>query len=133
MKKNLVLVMILTVVILIVFFLTSPSFRFDRFGEVETEWVDFIKVDGKMYHIEYIKIGDKLEKVVVDKSNIGKEIGKVKLRLADNVRGEYRIRDWDAGYLEKGTRILSLLDQKNKDSIVVEVEGEYYLYSTISD
>ena len=133
MKKILVLVMILTLVILIGFFLTSPYFRFDRFGEVETEWVDFVKVDGKMYHLEYIKIGDKLDKVVVDKSNIGKEIGKVKFRLADNVHGEYRIRDWDAGYLEKGTRIFSLLDQQYKDSIVVEVEGEYYLYSIISD
>lgn len=69
------------------------------------DWVDFVKWDGKQYESIY-------QGVIADEEKIGEEIGEVKFTVADNIkRTSYKIKDGDAGFLEKGTKLLSVIDE----------------------
>ncbi|ALC92376.1 hypothetical protein AM500_23365 [Bacillus sp. FJAT-18017] len=69
---------------------------------VEIDWVDFIKWDG----VEYDGI---LEGVLANESFIGKKIGEVNFKVADNVSdSNYRIKDGDAAFHEKGTALYEI-------------------------
>lgn len=134
MKKKLVPIIVIILMLLIGLIFTNPYLRMDRFGDVETEWVDFVRINGKMYHPELIESENGFVKVIVDKNFVGEEIGRVKFRLIDNVHGEnYVIRDWDASYLERGTRIYAYQNLKSVSRLVVEIKGKYFLYSTITN
>ena len=132
MKKYLVPIIVITMLILIGLAFLNPYFRMDRFGGVEIEWVDFIQINDKMYHAKLSESENGFMQVNVKAEFVGKEIVRVKFRLADNVHGEnYVIRNLDASYLEEGTRIYSYQNLQDTSSIVIEIKGEYFLYSTI--
>jgi hypothetical protein len=66
------------------------------------DWVDFIKWDGKEYDGIY-------SGVIADEKYIGKKLGEVKFKVADNVSDpEYKTKDGDAASHEKGTEIFTI-------------------------
>ena len=83
-------------------------------SEMEVDWVDFIKWDGK----EYTGINNG---ALADEQYIGEQIGTVKFRVADNVtNSSYTIKDGDAAFHEKGTIIFAVEGQE--DLIAVKDE-----------
>ncbi|MEH7121131.1 hypothetical protein V7128_27540 [Neobacillus vireti] len=71
------------------------------------DWVDFVKWDGKEY--DGISGG-----VLANESFLGEKIGEVKFKVADNVEGpEYKTKDGDAAFHEKGTPIYTVKGQPN--------------------
>ncbi|MFC4799277.1 hypothetical protein ACFPA1_07895 [Neobacillus sp. GCM10023253] len=87
--------------ILIIFALTGcRSTPFD--GHAVIDWVDFVKWDG----IEYDGI---YSGVLADEEYLGDKIGTVKFKVADNVTNpNYKIRNGDASFHEKGTEIYAI-------------------------
>ncbi|MBS4215155.1 MULTISPECIES: hypothetical protein [Neobacillus] len=87
--------------ILIIFALTGcRSTPFD--GHAVIDWVDFLKWDG----IEYDGI---YSGVLADEEYLGDKIGTVKFKVADNVTNpNYKIRNGDAAFHEKGTEIYAI-------------------------
>lgn len=76
-------------------------------GHTVIEWVDFIKWEGTEY--DGIHSG-----VLANKRFIGEKIGTVKYKVADNVTNpNYKIRDGDAAFHEKGTEIYEIKDHPN--------------------
>lgn len=74
-------------------------------GESIIEWVDFIKLKGIEYNGIY-------SGVLADEHDIGEKIGTVNFRVADNVtNANYKIKDGDAAFHEKGTEIFQVKDQ----------------------
>ena len=66
------------------------------------DWVDFVKWDGTMYDGIY-------SGVISDEKHIGEKIGEVQFRVADNVSDpEYKVKDGDAAFHEKGTDIFKV-------------------------
>ncbi|MFS0634410.1 hypothetical protein AB1K84_00790 [Mesobacillus foraminis] len=71
-------------------------------GQTEIDWVDFIKWEGKEYHGIYT--GE-----LADEGYIGQEIGTIRFMVAGNVtKPSYRIKNGDAAFHEKGTRLYSI-------------------------
>lgn len=78
----------------------------------EIDWVDFVKLNGETYEGIY-------DGILSDPSLVGKETGKVKFTIADNVHStNYKIKNGDAAFLDKGTKIFEV--KGNKDFIVVK-------------
>ncbi|WML31188.1 hypothetical protein RCG24_04720 [Neobacillus sp. OS1-32] len=70
--------------------------------EISIDWVDFVKWDGKSYDGIYTG-------VLADKKFIGEKLGEVKFKVADNVTNpNYKIRNGDAAFHEKGTEIFTI-------------------------
>ncbi|MBV7508674.1 hypothetical protein KW850_26010 [Bacillus sp. sid0103] len=71
------------------------------------DWVDFIKWDDKMYEGIYTGI-------IADQKFIEKKLGEVKFKVADNVSDlEYKIKNGDAAFHEKGTNIYTIKGEPN--------------------
>ncbi len=71
-------------------------------GNSIIEWVDFIKWNGVTYDGIYTG-------TLSDTKYIGEKIGEVKFRVADNVSNpNYKIRNGDAAFHEKGTEIYTI-------------------------
>jgi hypothetical protein len=76
-------------------------------GHSIIDWVDFIKWEG----IEYDGI---YSGVLADEVFIGEKLGTVKFKVADNVTNpNYKIRNGDAAFHEKGTEIFTIKGQPN--------------------
>lgn len=76
-------------------------------GHSVIDWVDFIMWDG----IEYDGI---YTGVLADEEFIGEKLGAVKYKVADNVTNpNYKIRDGDAAFHEKGTEIFTVKGHSN--------------------
>lgn len=77
-----------------------------RFGTVShsiIEWVDFLKLNGITYTGTW-------HAALTDPSKIGKEIGKVRFKVDENVHDTgYKTKDGDAAFLEKGTLIYEVM------------------------
>lgn len=104
-------ILILLLLVLVGCRSTPPS------GYAYINWVDFVKWNGKEY--DGIHSG-----ILADEKFIGKKLGEVKFKVADNVTYHgYKIKDGDAAFHEKGTEIYSikgnpdLLAVKDKSSI----------------
>lgn len=68
------------------------------------DWADFVKVDGKEYHAVY-------NGVLADKVHIGKEVEQVKFKISGNItRTNYKAKNGDAAFWEKGTKIFTVKD-----------------------
>lgn len=82
--------------------------RSSPFGQhIEIEWVDFIKWNGKTYDGLY-------SGALADKTYIGEKLGEVKFKVADNITDpEYKIRDGDAAFHEKGAQIFKIKGDPN--------------------
>ena len=92
----------------------SPKSLFS--SKAVIDWVDFIKLNGHSY--EGIYTG-----TLSDPSLVGKEIGTVKFKVADNVTNpNYKTKDGDAAFLEKGTKIFEV--KGNPDLVVVKDKNE---------
>jgi len=97
---------LLSVSILLILILTGC--RSSPFGQhVVIDWVDFIKWKGKTYDGIY-------SGALADKTFIGEKLGEVKFKVADNVTNpEYKIRNGDAAFHEKGTEIFKIKGNPN--------------------
>lgn len=100
----------------------SPKSLFGSHAEID--WVDFIKLNSQSY--EGIYSG-----TLSDPSLVGKEIGSVKFKVADNVTNpNYKTKDGDAAFLEKGTKIFEVKGNPNlvvvKDKDVIGGFRVYY-------
>lgn len=74
-------------------------------GGSKIDWVDFVKFAG----IEYQGIHTG---ALADGDYVGENIGTVKFKVADNVKNpNYKIRDGDAAFHDKGTGIFEIKDQ----------------------
>ncbi|HCL02979.1 MAG TPA: hypothetical protein DHW61_11320 [Lachnoclostridium phytofermentans] len=97
--------------------------RLDRYSVLPSkiDWVDCIKVNDRMY------FNNSFPREEVDLTEIGEELGKVKFTVSKNVDNpSYKFRNFDATYLEKGTRLYQILN--TEDSIAALIEGKYYRY-----
>ncbi len=95
---------------------------------IEIDWVDFIKLDGKEYDGIYTG-------VIANPTDIGEAVGEVQFKVADQVTNpHYKIKDGDAAFWEKGTKIYAV---KNEESLrAVKDENEingYRLYHVRED
>lgn len=98
---------------------TTP---FDRHTIIE--WVDFIKWDGIEYNGIY-------SAVISDENYIENKLGKTKFKVADNVTNpNYKIKDGDAAFHEKGTEVFTIKGYPNfiavKDSDVINGYRVYF-------
>lgn len=76
-------------------------------GRAVIDWVDFIKWDGKEYN--GIHSG-----VLANENYVGEKIGTVKFKVTDNVTNpEYKVKDGDAAFHEKGTEIFKIKGHSN--------------------
>ncbi|WP_312372396.1 hypothetical protein [Lachnoclostridium sp.] len=97
--------------------------RLDRYSVLPSkiDWVDCIKVSDRMY------FNNSFPREEVDLTEIGEELGKVKFTVSKNVDNpSYKFRNFDATYLEKGTKLYQILN--TEDSIAALIEGKYYRY-----
>jgi hypothetical protein len=76
-------------------------------GHSVIDWVDFIKWDGIEYNGIY-------SGVLANEKYIGKKLGAVKYKVADNVTNpNYKIRNGDAAFHKKGTEIFTIKGHSN--------------------
>lgn len=111
--------------LIILLFIFGYYLRVDRFGFTKIDWVDFIEYKNELYTTVTSSNGTYL---TVNTSEIGEIIGEVKFTLEGNVSNiRYKIRNFDASFLKKGTQIYRV---KGKDikSLAVYKDGSYYLY-----
>ncbi|MEH7306075.1 hypothetical protein [Neobacillus drentensis] len=87
------------------------------------DWVDFIKWDNKMYEGIYTGI-------MADHKFIEKKLGEVKFKVADHVSDlEYKIKNGDAAFHEKGTNIYTIKGEPNLLAVKTsEAINGYNLY-----
>lgn len=120
-KKIKTLVIILS--FLIIAFLAAYVLRIDRFGFSKISWVDCVQINGRKYHRDF-------EKRELDYSVVGKQIGKVKFNVSDNVHNSnYHFRNGDATFLSVGTQIYEVNSSDFINSVVVKVNDKYFLYT----
>jgi hypothetical protein len=68
------------------------------------DWVDFIKINGTQYQVINSAI-------ITDSSYIGKKVGEVAFKVADNVSNpKYQFKNGDAAFWEPGTEIFGIRD-----------------------
>ncbi|MFD9628168.1 hypothetical protein [Peribacillus muralis] len=79
------------------------------------EWVDFVRINGKKYEATYSEI-------IAEQTFIGEEIGQVQFKVADEITDvDYKTRNGDAAYLEKGTKIYAV--KKKPECIAIKDES----------
>jgi hypothetical protein len=93
-------------------------------GHSVIDWVDFIKWEDIEYNGIY-------SGVLADEKYIGEKLGTVKYKVADNVTNpNYKIRNGDAAFHEKGTEIFTINGQPNliavKDGTQINGYKVYY-------
>lgn len=115
--------------LLIVLMIILSGCRTSPFGQnVVIDWVDFLKWDGKVYDGIY-------SGVLADEKFIGAKIGEVKFKVADNVSNpEYKLKNGDAAFHEKGTDIFTIKGVPNLIAVKVSraING-YSLYFSRDD
>ncbi|WP_419887414.1 hypothetical protein ACN6MT_18335 [Neobacillus niacini] len=93
-------------------------------GHTVIDWVDFIKWEGIEYNGIYTG-------VLADEKYIGDKLGAVKYKVADNVTNpNYKIRNGDAAFHEKGTEFFTIKGNPNllavKDDRQINGYSVYY-------
>jgi hypothetical protein len=93
-------------------------------GHTVIDWVDFIKWEDIEYNGIY-------SGVLADEKFIGEKLGTVKYKVADNVTNpNYKIRNGDAAFHEKGTEIFTIHGHSNliavKDASQINGYRVYY-------
>ncbi len=120
-----VIVFILFVLFIIIFW---KPLRLDRYSILPSsiDWVDCIMVSDRMYY------NNTFPKEEVAASEILEEHGKVKFVVSKQVSNpSYKFRNFDASYLEKGTKLYRILNEE--DSIAALIDGTYYRYQSMRD
>lgn len=95
-------------------------------GGSEIDWVDFVKLNGHSYTGSW-------ENVIKNPAQVSTEtVGKVKFKVADVVTNpDYRTKDGDAAFLDKGTDLYRVEGFKTDEVIAAKDEqriGGYRLY-----
>lgn len=88
------------------------------------DWVNFIKFNGITYLAAQDETGRALEQ-----ADLGPEVAQVQLKLADNVTDpNYRSKDGDAAFLERGTRIYTVQGYAPQARLAAQHDGRITLY-----
>lgn len=92
------------------------------------DWVDFIVLDD-VHYIGNYNGGNKL----IEESIEG-VIGEVKFNVSNNIKEtSYKVKNGDAAYLPKGTKIYKIKGYKPEFRIAVNTEGEWRIYEADSN
>lgn len=93
------------------------------FGAID--WVPFIQFDGTMYIASSFGPGDEN----FDRSVLGPEFKKVNFNVAANVGDpNYKVKDGDAAFLDKGTPIYSVTGYRPSFMLASDVGGRVTVY-----
>lgn len=129
MKKIRTILLFIAILSIILLITRNPIMRLDRYGFDDIDWTDSVFYNGKLYDVEYVS-SDNRDKVKIDVSMIDKLLGEVKFSLNDNVSNvHYKLRNWDATFLEKGIKIYSITNVNPSKSIALLEEGLYIKYT----
>jgi hypothetical protein len=124
MKVCLLKIKILSVLILVLtLILSSCTFLGTRNISVSIDWVDIIMLNDIQY------IGNYNNGNELTENSIGDVIGEVEFNVSENIKDSgYKVKNGDAAYLPKGTRIYKLKDYKQEFRIAVNIEKEWRIY-----
>ncbi len=87
---------------------------------IEIDWVDFIVLNDINYHRAY------LDNYKLEKDKVGKVIGKVEFTVANNIYNpKYKVKNGDAAFLEKGTKIYKLENYSTNFRVAVYTNNEW--------
>lgn len=117
------IVMIIFLVLVVCIILLWKPLRMDRFSLIPSkiDWVDCIMVNDTKYY------NSTFPREEIAQSEVGEKIGKVKFIVSKKVsNSSYKLRNFDATYLEEGTKIYRILN--SEDSIAAEIDGKYYVF-----
>ena len=90
---------------------------------IEIDWVDFIVLNDINYHRAY------LDNYKLEKDKVGKVIGKVEFTVANNIYNpKYKVKNGDAAFLEKGTKIYKLENYSTNFRVAVYTNNEWIIY-----
>lgn len=129
MKKVSITLSFIALILIILFITESPILRFDRYGFGDVDWADGVYYNNQLYDVDYIS-SDHREIVTIDENMIERLLGKVKFTLNDNVSNmHYKLRNLDATFLKKGTKIYSIKNVDSSKSIAILDNGLYIKYS----
>jgi hypothetical protein len=82
--------------------LTGCAKDWNPFRSVIIDWVDFVKLDGRMYEAFY-------GVVLADPDLVAEPIGEVRFNVSENVTNPgYKTKDGDAAFLKKGTKLYAI-------------------------
>lgn len=97
-------------------------------GQSVIDWVDFIQWNDH----DYTGV---LNSELADASFIDKEIGEVRFKVADNVSNpSYQLKDGDAAFHEKGTKLYSIKGEDNIIAVKDEAAiNDYRIYFAIDN
>lgn len=88
---------------LLICLLLLSGCQFGFTGRTIIDWVDFLKLNGITYTGTW-------HAALTDPGKIGKEIGEVRFKVDENVHNSnYKTKDGDAAFLEKGTLIYEVV------------------------
>lgn len=94
-------------------------------SQVAIDWVDFVQFDGIHYlHNDY----------TIDANSLGSRIGEVKFKVSDNVNDpNYKTKDGDAAFIEKGTPIYSVIGYKSSFRIAIRSSNNVRVYQAFNN
>jgi hypothetical protein len=111
----------ITIIILI---LSGCSSKSEKYG-AEIDWVDFIIFNNIHYSGNYY--GNN----ILQESDIECKIGKVNFKVSENIRDpEYKIKNGDAAFLEKGTVLYKIRGYKSEFRIAVKQNNKWRIYES---
>lgn len=129
MKKIVIAVLFIASLSIVLFLSNNPIFRMDRYGGDDIDWVDCVYYNYKLYHLESLDSDHRI-KETIEENKVDKYLGKVKFTLDNKVSNmHYKMRNWDASFLEKGTEIYSIKEIDSNKSIAVLDDGVYVKYT----
>lgn len=97
-------------------------------GIIEIDWVDFIVLNDINYYRTYMDI------YKLKKHKVGEVIGEVEFNVANNIDNpKYEVKNGDAAFLEKGTKIYKLKDYSTNFRVAVYTNNEWILYEADSN
>jgi len=92
------------------------------------DWVDFVVI-GDIHYLRNYNVGNKLLEESIDAV-----IGKVKFNVSNNIKDiNYKVKNGDAAFLPKGTKIYKIKGYKPEFRIIVNTAGEWRIYEADSN
>jgi hypothetical protein len=89
------------------------------------DWVDFVKLND----IQYLQ-----NNYSIDANNLGSQIGEVKFRLSGNINDpNYKAKNGDAAFLEKGSPIYTVNGYKSSFRIAVRSSNNIVVYQVFNN
>jgi len=115
--------MIRLLILILPLILASCSIRGINSNISSIDWVDFV-ILGDIHYMGNYSGGNKLLE-----ESIEGVIGEVKFNVSDNIKDtNYKVKNGDAAFLPKGTKIYKLKGYKPEFRIAVNTVGEWRIY-----